>query len=366
MGRNEMQYHVLTTERCNLRCAYCGGTRHLPGIPLDIKYNMEDLIDFLSGDPEAVVGFYGGEPLLAVDKVEEIMDRVPARAFTLQTNGTLLDRLKDEYLHRLDAILVSLDGGRWVTDSCRGEGTYDKVIGNVRDIRRRGYEGDLVARMAFSKNGDIHRDVRYLLDLEDPSFDHVHWQLDVFWSDLDSWDDLEGWLNRYEDGMERLVVDFAASLERGVVEGVVPFIPVMKTLMSFEPVDHIRCGAGTDSFAIMTSGSVEACPVAPELLYSNIGDIFQSTPEGIRDSVPPDPPCDGCDIRWVCGGRCLFANKTKGWGRDWFDRICLTTRRTVESLAAVVPLARDLIDEGVIPADVFDYPPVNNGCEIIP
>jgi len=87
MAPHKMQYHVLTTERCNLRCRYCGGTRHLPGIPLDIEYKMEDLVAFIGKDQEAVIGFYGGEPLIALDRMKEIMDRVPAKAFTLQTNG---------------------------------------------------------------------------------------------------------------------------------------------------------------------------------------------------------------------------------------------------------------------------------------
>ncbi len=136
-----MQYHVLTTERCNLNCRYCGGTREIPGIPLDISYDIEDLISFISKDRDAVIGFYGGEPLLSIDRIEEIMDKVPAKAFTLQTNGTLLHRIKDPYLHRLHSILISLDGGREVTDASRGEGTYDIVMKNVHAIKEKGLQG---------------------------------------------------------------------------------------------------------------------------------------------------------------------------------------------------------------------------------
>jgi len=74
-------------------------------------------------DPEPVIGFYGGEPLLAMDFMYEVMDKVSAKAFTLQTNATLLDRIEDRYLYRLYSILASIDGGRMVTDCCRGQGT---------------------------------------------------------------------------------------------------------------------------------------------------------------------------------------------------------------------------------------------------
>ncbi len=356
-----MQYHVLTTERCNLKCRYCGGTRNLPGIPPDIEYDIEDLVKFISQDDEAVIGFYGGEPLLAMEKLEEIMDRVPAKAFTLQTNGTLLDGLKDPYLHRIHSILVSLDGGPDVTDSSRGKGTYDLVMKNVEEIKKRGYEGDLIARMAFSDQGEIHRDVTHLLD----HFDHVHWQLDVFWTDLETRGDVRAWIDKYDEGIRKLIEDFSSELKKGRVPGMVPFIPIMRTLITRKP-HHIWCGAGVDSFSIMTSGSIETCPIAPELLYSNVGNIRDSTPGGIFDSRKVGPPCTNCDILWVCGGRCLYANQTEGWGPEWFDRICLSTRRMIGKLDELVPMAEELIRNGTLDQDSFEYPEINNGCEIIP
>ena len=56
------------------------------------------------------------------------MDSVPIKAFTLQTNGILLDQVDSNYLNWLDTILVSIDGERDVTDANRGIGIYDKVI----------------------------------------------------------------------------------------------------------------------------------------------------------------------------------------------------------------------------------------------
>lgn len=357
----KMQYHVLTTERCNLNCRYCGGTRHLPGIPLDIEYDMEDLVDFIEKDPEAVIGFYGGEPLLAMERMEEIMDRVPAKAFTLQTNGTLLNEVRTSYLRKFHSILVSIDGGKEITDRNRGEGIYDRIMENVGDIRDRGFKGDLIARMAYSDGGDIHRDVSHLLGI----FDHVHWQLDVFWTELDTRIDPDKWIDDYDAGIERLIEDMRRGIEIGRIPGIVPFIPIMRTLLTREP-HHIWCGSGVDSFSIMTSGSIETCPIAPELKYSNVGSLRTSTPESLRSSCLIGPPCTECDILWVCGGRCLFANKTDGWGRKWFDRICLSTRRMIEGLERITPMLKESIDGGRIHPEDLDYPDINNGCEIIP
>jgi putative peptide-modifying radical SAM enzyme len=323
-------------------------------------------VHFIRRDPEGVIGFYGGEPLLAVDKMYEIMDRVPAKAYTLQTNATHLDEVDPAYLNRLDAILVSVDGGRQVTDANRHEGVYDAAIRNCITIRRRGFKNDLVARMAFSRRGDIYRDVTHLIKLAEPHFDHVHWQLDVFWGEIRDEHEVEEWLAGYDEGITRLVSDFGASLERGVVPGVAPFIPVLRTLITGVPVPHIWCGSGRDSFAIMTNGRVDVCPIAPELSYSAVGDIRNSTPESLRDILPVGEPCSLCPDKWVCGGRCLFANKTMFWGPKWFDRVCASTRHMIRELATLVEPTKRLIHDGVLPADALNYPPINNGCEIIP
>jgi len=361
-----MQYHLVLTERCNLSCAYCGGTRHIEGLPLDPDYSIEDLERFISGDPEPVIGFYGGEPTLAMDLMGEVMDRVPAKAFTLQTNGTRLTEISDDHLHRLHSILVSIDGTKEVTNRNRGPGAYEEVLRNVRDIRSRGYHGDLIARMAFSDHGDIHRDVSHLIRLDDPTFDHVHWQLDVFWSNLEARSDVEEWLGRYDEGIARLIRNFRDSLEKGDVPGLVPFIPVMKSLLTGEPTPHVRCGAGADSFAIMTNGHIDACPIAPELGFNHVSDIRSGDPMALKISIDLDQPCTDCEVLRVCGGRCLFANRTRFWGEELFDRVCRTTKSMIRGLEEITPRVKALIGEGVLSFDDFDYPEVNNGCEIIP
>ena len=72
-----MFFHLIVTDDCNLCCSYCrakmfeeedpaGGT---PGtidetITETIEYPLEDLYQFLAKDPDCVLTFIGGEPLL--------------------------------------------------------------------------------------------------------------------------------------------------------------------------------------------------------------------------------------------------------------------------------------------------------------
>lgn len=314
------------------------------------------------------IQFYGGEPLLRIPLLEQIMDIIKAKKWSLQTNGCFLHRLNPHYLNQLATILVSIDGRREVTDWNRGAGIYDKVLKNCQVIRERGFHGDLIARMTTSEGVDIYKEVTHLASLKNPTFDHIHWQLDCQWDDDPNarWQDFAGWVkNSYKPGISRLVRWWLKKMRDGEFVGITPFIPVMRSLLFDEPA-KLRCGAGLDSFAINPSGEISVCPISPEFTFSLVGDIKTDTPASIENSMTVSAPCPGCEIFSICGGRCLFVNKTKLWGEAGFQKVCETVRHLVSELQTIKPAILRLIDKGVISEELFYYPSYNNGCEIIP
>lgn len=68
-----------------------------------------------------------GEPLLEIEKIKEIIDKIHV-PFRMQTNGKLLDKIPFNYLKKIDKILISLDGDKERTNFNRGEETYEKVM----------------------------------------------------------------------------------------------------------------------------------------------------------------------------------------------------------------------------------------------
>ncbi len=355
-----MHYHLLLTQRCNLACSYCGGTREAEH--MEVEYPLEALCSFIAKDPEPVIAFYGGEPTLRVELIEEVMDSIPA-TYILHTNGKLLHRIKPGYLRRFHTILISIDGRREVTDAYRGRGVYDRIIRNARLVKRH-FHGDLIARMVASLRSDIYRDALHLAKLG--VFDHVHWQLDfeLFWDGGS--EAAREWLRSYNAGISRLVSKWVEEMRSGRVLGFVPFVGVTKTLLTREPT-KLRCGAGVDFFAISPSGEITLCPVTPEYEFMRVGSIFDTSPEELRNCASPGEPCASCDLLWVCGGRCLFINLAKEWvGEQGYALICSTVRHLVNELSAALPEIKRLIKEGVISQEVFDYPEINNDCEVIP
>ncbi|MFX0055944.1 MAG: TIGR04084 family radical SAM/SPASM domain-containing protein [Promethearchaeota archaeon] len=360
-----MNYHLVLTRRCNLNCAYCHGGEQT-GPDSEIQYSLDDLASFLEQDDDVQLMLYGGEPTLRIPLITELMKRFSHTRFMLQTNGLLLNQIPEEYVKRFHSILVSIDGIEDTTDCYRSKGVYQKVINNVRWLRGIGYEGDIVARMAVSEQSDIYRDVRHLAELGDPSFDHVHWQLNVVWDAEGNWQDFDGWLNNsYNPGISRLADEWVAAMNSGVVEGIVPFLPLMHSLVTGDD-SELRCGSGLDTFAIHVDGSIGVCPISPDWDFSIVGNIKESSPEEVRSIMHVDEPCPSCEIFGLCGGRCLFANKQRLWGEEGFAKVCSSVKHLVASLSKHVPAVKKLIEEGVVSLADFEYPEFNNGCEIIP
>jgi uncharacterized protein len=151
----------------------------------------------------------------------------------------------------------------------------------------------------------------------------------------------------------------------GQVRGIVPFMPVMYTLLTGEP-SRLRCGSGLDTFAIHVDGRIGICPISPDWEFSIVGDICRTEPEELRNIMTVDEPCPSCEVYHVCGGRCLFANKQRLWGQEGFNKICATVRHLIRELERYVPDVKRLVEQGIIDVCDFNYPQYNNGCEIIP
>ncbi len=362
-----MLYFLFLSQACNLRCTYCGGTPEDEIMPLRISYELDDLSKFLSQDPDPTIIFYGGEPLIFMKDLMRIMDAIPAR-YLLQTNGLMLHRLPSRYLHQFEGILVSIDGRNEVTDWYRGENVTRRIIENVRFIReKKNYLGDLIARLTVSEKSDIFEEVRYLASLG--LFDHYHWQIDALWDfpkDL-RWKNFDHWLDHvYNPGITRLVKWWIEDMKRtGVPLGIVPFIGLSRILLKGERV-ALQCGAGLNAFSITTNGIVLPCPVAAGYEWARIGTLRELLPKDIVGKIHLEEPCLSCDIRHVCGGRCLVANKTKYWGQEGFFKVCDSIRHLINEIRSHLEELNELVENGILTEEVLGYPATKMGLEVIP
>ena len=336
-------------------------------MPIHLSIDIDKIKRFISRDPEPIICFYGGDPTMRIDLVRRIMDNIPAKHYVMQTNGVMLHRLEPNYIKRFDTILLSIDGRPEVTDHYRGRGIYDKVLSRARYVWDSGFKGDLVARMAVSYKTDIYKDVTHLLSL-DGLFTHVHWQLDVLWDfpPMQRYSDFDGWVRRYNRGISRLIHLWVREMEGGRVLGIAPFKGLMWSILTGERMRYLRCGSGIDAYAITTDGRILACPIAPEFRFNVVGHIDRDDIDSIRGRALIGEPCLSCKYYDLCGGRCLFTNKTMFWGKDGFYKVCMTVFHLIDELKKVRDRVEELIHEDVIRLEDIKYPPYTNSVEIIP
>jgi putative peptide-modifying radical SAM enzyme len=302
-----------------------------------------------------------------MDKIREIMNAVPAARFVIQTNGLMLDKMEAEYVNRFESIFVSLDGNEDMTDYYRGRGTYRMVASNLRKIRDNGFTGEIVARMTVEEATEIDVQVLALITNRELSISSVHWQLDaLFWQNDYPKRQFVDWAKiNYNPRLRKLIRSWVDHMEAtGEVWRLYPLVGLMQSLLAGKS-SHLRCGAGLTVFNIQTDGNITPCPVMAGMKDFYLGNIHETSPQKLKDSIYVSEPCTSCKIYPICGGRCLYANTTKLWGDEGFKQVCGTVLNLVEELWKVKPELESLIKRGVIQQADLTYPKYN-GCEIVP
>jgi putative peptide-modifying radical SAM enzyme len=244
---------------------------------------------------------------------------------------------------------------------------YRRVIENLKLLETKGFEGELIARMTVSVGTEIDREVIWLNSNREFPFRCIHWQLDaLFWqSDFDR-NQFQAWSEGvYNPGVMRLVKMWVERMEMcEEVLKLYPILGVMRSLLLDEK-SKLRCGAGWNTFNIQTDGRIVPCPVMAGMKDFYLGNIWDSDPLDLKDSVFVGKPCSECEAYNLCGGRCLYANATKLWGEEGYKLVCKTTVSFIDCLRKVEPRVRKLLSDGKVKMEDFSYQRYNS-CEIIP
>jgi len=168
---------------CNLDCKYCFYLEKEGLFPKNENFRMTDAVleeyirQYISNQnvPEVSFAWQGGEPTLMgvkiFRKVVELQKKYAGgRVITnaLQTNGTLLDDEWGEFLAANGFLVgLSIDGPARLHDTYRvskkGDGTYAKVLGGLRILKKHGVEFNtltVVNRANSQKPLDVYRFLR--------------------------------------------------------------------------------------------------------------------------------------------------------------------------------------------------------------
>lgn len=185
------------TEKCNLKCKYCGlserlyekhDVREYRDLPFEKAKLMIDYLLDLWNDNYVedmnlplIVSFYGGEPLLNMSLIKRIIEYVEGLNirgrkiyYAMTTNAMLLDKYMDFFAEKEFNLAISLDGDE-AAQSYRmdhaGNNSYSRVMRNVKLLQETYpdyFKGDQVTFVSVLHNKN---DVEPLLDFFKTHFD---------------------------------------------------------------------------------------------------------------------------------------------------------------------------------------------------
>ena len=159
---NTPQITFEITDACNLKCEYCGYGKFYSDYDERKSKNLsvskaKHLLDFLnslwlsdlnvSHQQNVYISFYGGEPLMNVPFIKEVIEYIEGlncsvRTFTfnMTTNGILLHRYMDFLVEKNIQLLISLDGNEYNTSyrvDHKGENAFARIVRNVDHLKER-------------------------------------------------------------------------------------------------------------------------------------------------------------------------------------------------------------------------------------
>ena len=150
LASNYQRLIIMPTEQCNLRCTYCYEDFEHRRMERPVVEGLKRFISLRVPELDALrIDWFGGEPLLAREIVEEVQEHAQREAQAhgvhlwgaMTTNAVLLD---PETLRRLVSLgitryQISLDGPQEYHDRKRitggGKGTYRKIREHLEGFR---------------------------------------------------------------------------------------------------------------------------------------------------------------------------------------------------------------------------------------
>lgn len=148
------------TDSCNLRCSYCAYRElydnYLPrtGKKLsfaDVKYTLDSLFCLWNRKhtlKDLNIGFYGGEPLLNMNFIMEVVNYINEEyrqssrriSYSITTNGVLLSKYMDFFVENNFHLLISLDGNKEnnvYRRNPKNENSFNTVVGNINQLKEK-------------------------------------------------------------------------------------------------------------------------------------------------------------------------------------------------------------------------------------
>lgn len=328
-----MTMTIAPTMACNFKCDYCFQGQDKPHETMSMRV-QDAIIAFIENAAEQGlkslgVAWYGGEPLLRLNVIEALSDRIIAICDQNQikysamvvTNGYKLDLAAATSLSercKVKQIQVTLDGTPEYHDNRRyllgGQGSFERILNNLRDI-----VDDTTISYSIRVNIDSRNqgDIKKLIDLMvEKGLGHRP-NLGMYFAPIEAM--TEGCHNVSELTMTKgMYGTLEADLQQyGYAAGLVP--------LPYPPKFHGVCGAvRPQGLVVLPTGDIHKCWDTVSWPDKKAGTIFdpkafvesEISLMWMRWSPFDNNSCRNCKILPNCTGSCAYkfvhADTTRG------------------------------------------------------
>lgn len=317
---------IAPTRACNFACPYCYEENRTPSMMTE--ETEDELVEFIRKHKKISrlsITWYGGEPLLALDRIKSLNRKIAAlgKEYTsfIVTNAYLLN---DDVIASLDelkttVIQITLDGKKETHDSRRsligGGPTYDRIVSNIDRLLASVWDGRVNIRVNVDgTNQDEFADVyRFIQERYPEKFGS---QITVY----------PGFVHGEEVNPDTSC--FFDSDEKGQFLEDVHRKHGINALSMFPSAVTGGCTmTKRNAYVIGPDGELYKCwndVGVPELVIGNISSLLNwnmaLVAEGmIGASFLEDPKCEKCFFFPICDGGCpkmRMLNNRDGKDRD--------------------------------------------------
>ncbi|MBT1247819.1 MULTISPECIES: radical SAM protein [unclassified Thermosipho (in: thermotogales)] len=318
-----LRYTIVLTEKCNFNCVYCY-QQQIQSVSGKMASEIQEeqisqLIEetkrrFESQKPKVLsVTFYGGEPLLSLEKLIFISEKfrelskkyqVEYRPFIV-TNGYLLNKITAKKLIKVGirSVIITIDGTEEIHDKYRrllnGGPTFSKLIENIEKIHK-----DMQVQLRINISKESVNSVKKLISFI------VEKRLNVTF-DFQMIEVVKEFSNKFED--TPLTLKEFSKIEIELYKEILKYLPEY----SFNPFKNLkfaRCDAlCLNSFVIDVDGSVHKCwgevgnkvTIAGKLTNEGIK-LNQKYTKWLAYEPYEDKECQSCIVFPACMGGCTF------------------------------------------------------------
>ncbi|WP_066495558.1 PapB family radical SAM/SPASM ranthipeptide maturase [Abyssisolibacter fermentans] len=316
---NSTALTLMISQECNLRCKYCYGENG--------EYSNKGKMDFIvakkaidyfiqqSPSDKLSICFFGGEPLLNIELIEEVIEytrEIEKNSnkkfnFSMTTNATLIDKKIEKFIinNKID-LTVSIDGSKEMNDSNR---YYANNKGVYNDIKKKtsGLKKFITARATLSPpNLDVMDSITHIVNKF--GFKKVAWaEADNLLNDKD--------YNLLKNSTHNLLDKLENLINCGKYNEVRKYHTFINMLKKFNS-DGIRtkgCGAGSNLMAVDIDGKIYPCHRfvgIEEYVLGNVSD--EKLEENLNFYSNVDlvnfKKCEFCIAKNICAGGCINEN----------------------------------------------------------